>query len=82
MLILAGCSTSPEPEVIEVPVDRPVLILPPSELIRPCTFSPDNNTIGDALEALKKENDCHKADKAGIRQWKRQILEIDTEGTV
>jgi hypothetical protein len=63
-------------EYVEVPVDRPVLIIPPASLIRSCYFPPESNAIEDVMDSLIRERQCHNEDKAGINAFIREQLGI------
>ncbi len=65
LLLLAGCSSDP--------MIRVVTVLPPAELIKPCTapgfIGETNGELLDHALLLRHELNACDADKAALREW-------------
>ena len=46
------------------------LLTPPDGLMRECLYPPQERTRAAVRMAMEREIECHRADKAALREWK------------
>nr|GGH99975.1 hypothetical protein GCM10011355_27180 [Aquisalinus luteolus] len=70
--ILTACQTSPSVEYVEIPVEVPVVITPPYDMVKQrCELFLTDSQIITVLEGLVGYSDCLEAQRLELEEWVR-----------